>query len=685
MGNNTQANGSIATAMGFETRADGTASTALGWRSQAIGNYSTAFGFETEATGAYTTAIGRGIEVEGTNSLAIALNDQSGTILAQNNTMSVLGGNLGIGTTTPSEMLEVADTIYSTIGGFKFPDGTVQATAAIGGQPGNNTLDEAYDQGWSGAGRIITADAGAVVIAGVDGFLSTGTFGSGSIPVEGEGIRMMWYPNKGAFRVGRVINAGSTYWDSDSIGGYSFATGYNTRARAFYTTATGLNTRAYNTASTAMGDGTTASGNASMAMGDGTTASGNTSTAMGLQTEASGDYSLAIGREIEAGGENSVAIALSDQNGLTITQNNTMAIMGGKVGINESEPSAELHVGGTDGVLFSGSFGVGSIPFEGAGVRMMWHPAKAAFRVGEVQGTYWDEDSIGHYSVSLGYNTRATGWHTTALGEATWARYPNATAMGKGSRAIGNTSTAMGSYTTANSSYSTAMGQFTVAGGLASTVIGFRTQTSGNYSIAAGSYISTSGDGSFAIGDYSTTTTSSFSTDNQFNARFANGYNLYTSADLSSGATMASGANSWSSISDSTKKENFKNIDGEYVLNEISDLRLGSWNYIGQDPTQFRHYGPMAQEFFNAFGNDGIGVCGNDTTLASADVDGINMIAIQALENRTSDLKKENAQLKKEISLLKSKIEKFESLFSQVEELTNDNKKQYAKNEDNSK
>lgn len=42
-------------------------------------------------------------------------------------------GNVGIGTTTPRTMLEVADTIYSSFGGFQFPDGTVQETAAIGG------------------------------------------------------------------------------------------------------------------------------------------------------------------------------------------------------------------------------------------------------------------------------------------------------------------------------------------------------------------------------------------------------------------------------------------------------------------------------------------------------------------------------------------------------------------------
>lgn len=44
-------------------------------------------------------------------------------------------GNVGIGTTAPSQKLEVAGTIYSTSGGFKFPDGTTQTTAA-GGGPG---------------------------------------------------------------------------------------------------------------------------------------------------------------------------------------------------------------------------------------------------------------------------------------------------------------------------------------------------------------------------------------------------------------------------------------------------------------------------------------------------------------------------------------------------------------------
>jgi len=42
-------------------------------------------------------------------------------------------GKVGIGLTSPTNLLSVAGTVESTTGGFKFPDGTVQSTAAVSG------------------------------------------------------------------------------------------------------------------------------------------------------------------------------------------------------------------------------------------------------------------------------------------------------------------------------------------------------------------------------------------------------------------------------------------------------------------------------------------------------------------------------------------------------------------------
>src|SRR4029453_8945146 len=42
-------------------------------------------------------------------------------------------GNIGIGTTAPTSKLTVRGMIETTLGGFKFPDGTLQTTAAVNG------------------------------------------------------------------------------------------------------------------------------------------------------------------------------------------------------------------------------------------------------------------------------------------------------------------------------------------------------------------------------------------------------------------------------------------------------------------------------------------------------------------------------------------------------------------------
>jgi len=77
------------------------------------------------------------------------LSVDSGTLF-----VNISDNRVGIGTTAPTQALEVAGTIYSTSGGFKFPDGTTMSSAATGDITGVTA-----GTGLSGGG-----DSGAVTL-----------------------------------------------------------------------------------------------------------------------------------------------------------------------------------------------------------------------------------------------------------------------------------------------------------------------------------------------------------------------------------------------------------------------------------------------------------------------------------------------------------------------------------------
>ena len=144
-----------------------------------------------------------------------------------------------------------------------------------------NTLDQAYDSGGAGVGRTITADNGAVKVAGADGLLVTGTYNSGAASeFSGVGAAMIFNPEKAAFRVGQSVG---TEWNNASIGEASIALGSNVSATG--------------TSSVSIGSSANvASGSNSVAIGDQNTASGDFSFGIGSEAVASGDYSKSIGK-----------------------------------------------------------------------------------------------------------------------------------------------------------------------------------------------------------------------------------------------------------------------------------------------------------------------------------------------------------------------------------------------------
>ena len=362
-----------------------------------------------------------------------------------------------------------------------------------------------------------------------------------------------------------------------------------------------------------------------------------------------------------------------------------------QVGIGTTTPRAGLDVADSSVVFAAPGDVSGSkpTPVEGEGRRMMWYVDKAAFRVGHVGSfgsTYWNRANIGNYSFAAGQNTRASGDHsfsvglaTTASGDESVALGNNGTAAADRSLAFNGTATgvgavAIGSGAQATSDDALALGPSSIAGGLASVVIGpsiangafavaigLQNSARGNFSVALGKNARVRHQGSIVISDGSAgfSSDSAYSTaNNQLTMRFAGGARVFTNQGLTSGVEISAGGGSWSAVSDRRKKENFEVLNTENILQKVAQLPLTSWNYKSQ-PATTRHMGPMAQDFYAAFGLDGIG---NDTTINSSDIDGVNMAAIQALEKRTRQLQEENDQLKAKLEAMDAKMASIEKL-----------------------
>ncbi len=132
---------------------------------------------------------------------------------------------------------------------------------------------------------------------------------AGDAPYSGDGRRTMWYADKAAFRTGYV--AGNR-WDRDSVGSYSFASGYNTRAGSSFTNAMGNQAVATGLGATSIGGYTQAQGSYATALGNQTLASGNFSFAAGYKTSATFEASVALGAYSVASNYYAVALGASN-------------------------------------------------------------------------------------------------------------------------------------------------------------------------------------------------------------------------------------------------------------------------------------------------------------------------------------------------------------------------------------
>jgi len=205
----------------------------------------------------------------------------------------------------------------------------------------------------------------------------------------------------------------------------------------------------------------------------------------------------------------------------------------------------------------------------------------------------------------------------------------------------------------------------------ASILGGFGNEASGSYSIVAGGDSDTAGgmlsfvagyhadaahSGSFVWSDFrSGSATLKDSAANQFLVRASGGTYVYSNESATTGVALTPGSGTWASLSDRNAKTGIVPLDDDAILAKVSTLPIDAWQYKSERGV--RHVGPMAQDFYAAFGTGA-----DNRHITSIDEDGVALAAIKAvnskLDDENAELLRENARIQSRLAALEAKVDR---------------------------
>ena len=333
-----------------------------------------------------------------------------------------------------------------------------------------------------------------------------------------------------------------------------------------------------------------------------------------------------------------------------------------KVGVNNNAGGLLSSVTGGNSNNASGDYAIigGGLGNTASGVRATvggGDSNSASEGYTAVGGGNGNDASFDYAAVGGGNNNTASGWFAVVDGGNGNTAASEGAAVGGGAfnSASAAYATVAGGYNNAASvNYAAVSGGHTnhamddyaaVTGGL---------QNTADYLAQAGGYRARARhSGSFVWGSSNSPTDSTASFNNySVTFRCANGARFYTAhTGTTTGVSLAAGGGSWSSLSDSSQKENLHEVNTTDILTKLEQLKITEWNYKSQDQ-QIRHLGPMAQDFRNAFG-----LGESSTSITTVDADGVLFAAVQ-------ELAKENERLKQ---ALREQAENFEQRLAKLE------------------
>ncbi|QKK03299.1 MAG: hypothetical protein HND55_11920 [Pseudomonadota bacterium] len=271
-------------------------------------------------------------------------------------------------------------------------------------------------------------------------------------------------------------------------------------------------------------------------------------------------------------------------------------------------------------------------------------------------GGGWGNTANGWWSTVAGgqLNITSGDWSTVGGGDSNTASGHQST-IGGGSNntaSVGNTTIGGGESNAASGQSSTVGGggANTASGNFSTVAGGWSNAAAGDFSFAAGRQAQANHAGSFVWADNQPYTFSTFS-DNGFKVRATGGVRIVVGIDdtapgpetVPTWQCTFSNGGSWTCSSSRDLKENLIEVDANRVLDLVTRLPVYRWNGRGQDPG-ITHMGPTSEDFYAAFG------LGDDQrAIATIDLDGVALAAIQGLAA-------ENVALREETETLRSRL-----------------------------
>ncbi len=525
--------------------------------------------------------------------------------------MSILSnGNIGMGVTNPTTALQV--------------NGTVKATAFAGDGGGLATLN------------ALALTSGTVPNTELAGFKVNNSTVAGG---QGNSAGGQWATVAGGYQ-------NSANFETATVGG-----GADNQATYYFDTVAG-------------GQGNIASGEGAFIGGGGTDEYGDT-----LGNTASGEAS----------------------------------VIGGGAGNLASGEGAFIGGGGHDGTNFAGNTASGAVSVIGGGLgnQAANYAATVAGGQGNSAGGRW-ATVAGGYQNSANFETATIGggadnqatyyFDTVAGGQGNIASGEGAFIGGGGTDqygdTLGNTASGTasviggGSVNLASGSgafigggnINSAIGPSSVicggggntAKGSYSTVPGgVNNQATGNYSIACGYGATAAAANTFVWADGAKTNFNSGGLANSFSIRATGGVYFCSAANSSgdgtAGAVLTPGATAWTTLSDRKSKKNFQAVDTRGVLEKLAAIPMQQWNYKWEKDTDVPNIGPMAQDFKHAFfaGRD-------DKGISTLEFDGVELAAIQGLNQKLNEKDTEIQTLKRQNDSLAERLNELEATVKQL-------------------